>query len=165
MDITIRRLKTEQEKKKAAELLKDSEPWITLRRTYDQCMETMHDPAKERFGVFSGREQIGVVVIDMNGWLKGYIQAVCIEKQWQGKGIGSKIMEFAETYIFRYAKNVFICYSSFNPRAGKLYDRLGYEKVGTLHDYIVEGHDEILMRKTIGPIAPAHCLFQADTLP
>lgn len=157
MDIAIKRLKTEQEKKKAAELLMGSEPWITLRRTPDQCMETMHDPSKERFGVFSGWEQIGVLVIDMNGWLKGYIQAVCIEKQWQGKGIGSKIMEFAESYIFRHVKNVFVCYSSFNPRAGKLYDRLGYVKVGKLHDYIVEGYDEILLRKTIGPIAPIDC--------
>ena len=48
--------------------------------------------------------------------------------------------------------NVFICVSSFNPRARNLYESVGYEVVGELKDYIVAGHSEILLRKTIGPL-------------
>jgi len=33
-----------------------------------------------------------------------------------------------------------------------LYERLGYEVVGELKDYIVPGHSEMLLRKTIGPL-------------
>lgn len=33
--------------------------------------------------------------------------------------------------------NVFICISSFNLRAKKLYDSLGYETIGRIKDYIV----------------------------
>jgi ribosomal protein S18 acetylase RimI-like enzyme len=47
---------------------------------------------------------------------------------------------------------VFLCVSSFNERAQKLYQRLGYERVGELPDYVVKGYSEILMRKTRGPI-------------
>jgi ribosomal protein S18 acetylase RimI-like enzyme len=54
--------------------------------------------------------------------------------------------------IFAQLPNVFICASSFNPRAVKLYKSLGYELVGELKDYAVAGHSEILLRKTIGPI-------------
>jgi len=44
--------------------------------------------------------------------------------------------------------------SSFNPRARALYERLGYEMIGELKDYLIEGASELLMRKTIGPIRP-----------
>jgi ribosomal protein S18 acetylase RimI-like enzyme len=46
-----------------------------------------------------------------------------------------------------------MCVSSFNDGALRLYQRLGYQKVGELPDYIVAGHSEILLRKTIGPLA------------
>ena len=42
--------------------------------------------------------------------------------------------------------------SSFNKKAQELYERLGYETVGELKDYIVPGHSEILLRRTIAPI-------------
>ena len=47
---------------------------------------------------------------------------------------------------------MFLCVSSFNPRARALYERLGYELVRELTDYIVAGHSELLLRKTVGPI-------------
>ena len=45
-----------------------------------------------------------------------------------------------------------MCVSSFNGGARRLYERLGYEVVGELTDYIVQGHSEILLRKTVGPL-------------
>jgi ribosomal protein S18 acetylase RimI-like enzyme len=61
-------------------------------------------------------------------------------------------MAFAERRILAETPNVFICVSSFNDGARRLYERLGYEVVGELKDYIVAGHSEILLRKTIGPL-------------
>ena len=34
-----------------------------------------------------------------------------------------------------------------------LYERLGYEVIGELRDYIVRGHSEWLLRKSIAPLA------------
>ena len=62
------------------------------------------------------------------------------------------MLKFAEELIFSKAPNVFLCVSSFNKKAQKLYRRLGYETIGKLKDYIVPGHSEILLRKTIAPI-------------
>jgi ribosomal protein S18 acetylase RimI-like enzyme len=61
-------------------------------------------------------------------------------------------MVFAEERIFSDNPNAFICVSSFNKGARRLYKRLGYEVVGKLKDYIIPGHSEFLLRKTTGPL-------------
>ncbi|HEX4802900.1 MAG TPA: GNAT family N-acetyltransferase, partial [Myxococcaceae bacterium] len=70
----------------------------------------------------------------------------------RGQGIGSRLIEFAEARILAETANVFMCVSSFNNEAKRLYLRLGYEIVGELRDYIIAGHSEILLRKTTGPL-------------
>jgi len=45
---------------------------------------------------------------------------------------------------------MFICVSSFNYRAKKLYLSLGFEQVGEFKDMSIKGHSELLLRKTIG---------------
>jgi ribosomal protein S18 acetylase RimI-like enzyme len=82
----------------------------------------------------------------------GYIQTVCIDPARRGRGLGSKLVEFAEERILRVSPNVFMCVSSFNQGARRLYERLGYTVVGELTDYIVRGHSELLLRKTVGPL-------------
>lgn len=63
------------------------------------------------------------------------------------------MLEFAEQRILRESANVFMCVSSFNHGARRLYERQGYKVVGELTNYIVEGYSEILLRKTRGPLA------------
>jgi ribosomal protein S18 acetylase RimI-like enzyme len=63
------------------------------------------------------------------------------------------LLGFAEQRILRESPNIFMCVSSFNIGARRLYERHGYTVVGELTDYLVEGHSEILLRKTFGPIA------------
>jgi len=60
-------------------------------------------------------------------------------------------MGFAEERILRQSPNVFLCVSSFNHRAKTFYKLLGYQRVGELPDFLVQGQVEILMRKTRGP--------------
>ena len=36
--------------------------------------------------------------------------------------------------------------------ATRLYERLGHKIVGEITDYIVRGHSEVLLRKTVGPL-------------
>jgi ribosomal protein S18 acetylase RimI-like enzyme len=62
------------------------------------------------------------------------------------------LIRFAENRILGETPNVFLCVSSFNPMALRLYKRLGYEAIGELTNFIVPDHSEILLRKTIGPL-------------
>jgi ribosomal protein S18 acetylase RimI-like enzyme len=76
-----------------------------------------------------------------------------VHESWRGRGLGTALIAFAERRILRDQPNVFICVSSFNARARRLYERLGYEVVGELKDFVVRGHSEFLLRKSTGPLA------------
>jgi hypothetical protein len=60
------------------------------------------------------------------------------------------MLAWAERRILRNSPNVFMCVSSFNPDALRLYRRLGYEIVGTLKGFVVDEHDEFLLQKRAG---------------
>ena len=147
----IQPLNRDRDAAECATLMITTEPWITLRLTKHNALATLSDPAKEVYAVRDERGVAGFVILDMRGLVRGYIQTVCVRSDRRGQGLGSSLLRFAEDRIFRDSANVFICYSSFNPGARRLYERLGFEPVGLLHDFIVPGHDEILLRKTRGP--------------
>jgi ribosomal-protein-alanine N-acetyltransferase len=149
---TIRQLATDAEAARCARLMATSEPWLTLGRDHDAALALLRDPARESYVALLGGEVAGFVILLMTGALVGYIQTICIAPEHRGQGLGSKLIAFAEERIFRDSPNVFLCVSSFNPRARDLYLRLGYREVGELADLIVPGHSEILLRKTLGPL-------------
>ena len=70
----------------------------------------------------------------------------------RGQGIGRRLINFAEERIFSVSPNSFLCYSDFNESVRDVYEHLGYEQVGVLKEYMIPEHDEILMRKTLGPV-------------
>lgn len=135
-----------------AALMAASEPWRTLGRGAADCEAVLRDATRERYVALDGGKPAGFVIINMAGAFTGYIQTVFAGPEWRGTGLGSRLVAFAEERIFRERPNVFLCVSHFNDGARKLYARLGYEEVGVLKDYLVEGYDEVLMRKTRGPV-------------
>lgn len=152
LNVEIRRLQNAVEAEKCAELMANSEPWITLRRTYEGSQKMLTDPSREVYLAVVKDEIVGFIVLIMSGALVGYIQTIAVMPDWRNKGIGSRLLKFAEDRIFAKAPNVFMCVSSFNKKAQKLYKRLGYKVIGELKDYIVPGHSEILLRKSIAPL-------------
>ena len=149
----IRRLRKENEAHQCAQFMVESEPWKRLGRTYDGSMQMLLDSEREVYVATVDHEIVGVLVLWMKGALVGYIQTIGVFPQWQGQGIGTQLVQFAEERIFTDSPNVFLCVSSFNEGAQKLYKRLGYEAVGEIKKYIVAEYSEILLRKTIAPLA------------
>ena len=133
-----------------ARTMADSDPWITLERDVDACRSALSNPAKERYIVSADGVRAGLLILDMNAAFAGYIQSICLAPDARGRGIGSRVITWAEDRIFRDSPNVFICVSSFNTAAQRLYTRLGYETVGVLTRFVVDEHDELLLRKTRG---------------
>lgn len=151
--LEIRRLQGTDEARKCALLMTHSEPWITLRRTYDESLKILSDSSKEIYVAVRKDELVGFIILNMKGAFVGYIQTVCIAPESRSKGIGCLLLKFAEDRILSETPNVFMCVSSFNKEAQRLYEKLGYEIVGELKDYIVSGHSEILLRKTVAPLS------------
>src|SRR5215470_518979 len=151
--VSIRPLRDAHDAEVCARMMARSEPWKTLRRDYDTSYKMLVDPAKEVMIAEIEGNISGCIVITMQGAFIGYIQSICVAERWRGQGIGRQLIAHAEQRIFRDAPNVFLCVSSFNSGAKRLYKRLGYSLVGKLKDYVVEGHSELLLRKTIAPLA------------
>ena len=148
----IRRAANTGEVEACAALMASSEPWITLGRGFDSSLLNLSDTSKELYVASHDGELIGFIVWHMHGAFVGYIQSVCVARLWRGRGFGTALLAFAEAEILKQSPNVFICVSSFNDHAQRLYDRLGYERVGELKNYLVQGHSEILLRKSIGSL-------------
>jgi ribosomal protein S18 acetylase RimI-like enzyme len=135
-----------------ARFMSESEPWLTLGIGYADCLKAASAPLREAYAAKEDGKALGFIILQMTGTFRGYIQTVCVGPAARGKGIGSKLVRYAEKRIFRETPNVFMCVSSFNKGAQKLYKKLGYIRTGLLKDFIVAGHDELLLRKTRGPI-------------
>ena len=133
-------------------MLISSDPWITLGIGYDDTMVTLSDPSREVYVAQRGESILGFIVVEMKGAFTGYIKSICVSPQHRSRGIGKVLMNYAEERILREKPNVFLCVSGFNYRAQRFYEKLDYSVVGELHDYLVSGESEILMRKTISPI-------------
>ena len=148
----IRPFESDDDVSWAARVMAGSEPWITLRRGYEASRAFLSDKSKERFLARIAGERAGFLILNMAGAFAGYLQTICVAPAFRGRGLGTTLMRFAEERVFRDSPNVFLCVSSFNPGARRLYERLGYVPVGELSDYLAAGHAELLMRKTIGPL-------------
>ena len=162
-DMVVRRLAGSEEAEECARLMAATDPWITLGRDYPACLNVIQHPARE---VYIAKDESGIagfIVVCLVGAFVGYIQTVLVVPDRQKKGIGSRLVAFAEDRIFRESPNSFLCVSSFNVQARRLYERLGYKYVGELTDYIVSGYSELLFRKTRGPLQGFQPLREATS--
>lgn len=132
-------------------MMSESEPWITLKRDYARCLAVLSDSTRELHVAHDGTTVLGFILLNLTGPFPGYITSVCVAAAARGHGLGSQLVAYAEARIHRISPNVFLCVSSFNPDARRLYERLGYELVGPLTNYLMAGADELLYRKSLGP--------------
>ncbi|MCD6065957.1 MAG: family N-acetyltransferase [Bacteroidetes bacterium] len=133
-------------------LVHASEPFVTLQFSLEHCRQMMQGDYKEVYIATVDGNFAGFVVIQLYGTLKGYIQTICVEPEYRSKGVGTALIRHCEERILKVSPNVFILVSSINPGAQRLYYSLGFEKTGEFKNLILQGHDEYLLRKTIGPI-------------
>lgn len=141
---------TETDKEWAAGVMAASEPWITLGRNLDSCLEICRRPEYQLFVARQGEQPCGFVVLVRRGVAGSpYIATIAVADGFRSKGIGSRLLEFAENLYGATDRHIFLCVSSFNLRARALYERRGYVVVGEFRDYVIEGASEILMHKRL----------------
>jgi ribosomal protein S18 acetylase RimI-like enzyme len=134
-----------------ARMMSATDPWITLGMDYDQCLKAFEGSCKEIYVIEAENVVAGFVIIQTCGTFSGYIQTICIDEAYRGKGFGKKLLQFCEERILKFSPNVFICVSSFNKGAIKLYYEFGFKLIGELDNFVKEGFTELLLRKTVGP--------------
>jgi len=134
----------------AAQLMARSEPWTTLRRSLETCRAVLNDPEFQVFVARIGGDRCGFLILDPRGVAGApYLKSLAAADGFRGRGIGTALVRFAEDHFRPHSRYLFLCVSSFNDGARRLYERLGYERVGELKDLAVEGASELLMCKRL----------------
>jgi [ribosomal protein S18]-alanine N-acetyltransferase len=136
----------------AAMLMSSSEPWVTLRRTEQKSLSILSDPIYRLFVSHDAEgTATGFILLHPEGVAGApYVRSIAVDPRFRGLGIGTQLLTGAEEYFRPTAKHIFLCVSSFNPRARALYERLGYRGVVELADFAIAGFSELLMHKRIG---------------
>lgn len=136
----------------AARLMATSDPWLTLGRGFDQCVQVCRDPEYLVFIARQHRERCGVLVLQRRGVAGSpYVVSLAVAVDRRGDGVGSQLLAFAEEQARRHAACLFLCVSSFNGRARHFYETHGYKVIATLEDYVIPGAAELLMSKRVRP--------------
>jgi ribosomal protein S18 acetylase RimI-like enzyme len=139
---------TDGEREWAARTMAASEPWRTLGRDLEACRAVVARPGTLLHVAREGSAPRGFILLHPRGVASSpYVAAIAVEEAARGRAIGTRLLDFAEALFRPEARHIFLCVSSFNPRARRLYTGRGYEEVGELTDYVVDGASEILMHK------------------
>jgi ribosomal protein S18 acetylase RimI-like enzyme len=106
-------------------------------------------PGASRYLIRHCDELVGAVAVS-SPWLHGaYLNFLGIVPGKQNTGIGTVVMDCFETEASSTYRNLWVCVSAFNHRAARFYDARGYTRTAILESLIVEGEDEILLRKRL----------------
>jgi diamine N-acetyltransferase len=127
------------------------EPWSILNYPAAALTAflTADDPALSRRVIRAGGETAGLIAI-RHPWLQGpYLQLLALLPAFQGRGLGGVMLRWFEGQATPQNRWLWLCYSSFNRRAGGFYARHGFDEVAGLTDLLVDGQTEVLMRKRI----------------
>ena len=152
-EVTIRPIEGDEEIRACAELMVSSEPWRSLGRTMDEATAILGSSRREVYVAVSEGRPVGFAVLVLRGLMVGSVQSLAVLPELRGKGIGTAIMKFVERRIFEDFPNVFLAVAKTNWRARRFYEFLGYQAFGELEDLLIRGETEVLMRKTLGPLA------------
>ncbi len=150
MEPTAINAATDAERDWCARLMSASEPWITLGRNLDQCRVFCQNREYLLYVAHTNGEPCGFMMMHRRGLASSpYITVLAVAPEFRSRGIGGRLLEFAEELFRSEARHLFLCVSSFNLRARSFYERHGYTAVGELKDYIIEGASEVLMHKRL----------------
>jgi [ribosomal protein S18]-alanine N-acetyltransferase len=138
----------------AAALMSTSDPWITLGRGFESSLRTCTSKLDLLEIAELGGERCGFVLVRPAGVAGApYIVSIAVSAPFRSRGVGAALLAHVERTYQGRSRHLFLCVSSFNPRARVFYERHGFNAVATFTDFLVEGADEILMYKRLPPTA------------
>lgn len=137
-------------------LLTTSDPWMTLGYRASDWAGLFDDVerglTREALVVEDAGRVVAAAVLRRQFLAGDYLEIFVVAADVRGGGIGRWLLSSCEARVFARAKNLFLSVSDFNEGARAFYRACGYEEAGRLASLLVAGRDEILMRKTTGPV-------------
>ena len=84
-----------------------------------------------------------------------YLHIIAVKEEYRNLGIGKQLIKYFEENSSDYSSTkYFLTVDDFNPQARKLYESLGYQRVGDLKDFYKNGITSYIMMKATDQIIP-----------
>lgn len=84
-----------------------------------------------------------------------YLRLIATARDTQGTGAGTTLLDAVEDTAWAFGDDLFLLVTATNDGARRFYARRGFLEIGTVHDYVVPGVAEVLMRKRRGAAPPS----------
>lgn len=113
-----------------------------------QVLETMEDV------IYIARlngEVAGFITLRINGVgnIGAYVRMIAVKCEYRNKGVGKAMVDYIQQVAHDSGMdNIFLICSTDNLKGENFYLNNRFIKVGILQSLVVEGHDEILFRRT-----------------
>lgn len=129
-----------------------SDPWKTLNVRID-FQNYIH--LKQAYVCMAGEVTAGFIIFTPEPVFArgGYLRAIGVSPSLRRRGIGKKLLSFAEKETARVSECLYLCVSAFNRKAQAFYHARGYAQAGKLADLIVPGATEYIYWKRLRPIS------------
>ncbi len=132
-----------------ARVMAATDPWRALGRDLERCLASVNRPGGELYVARRGEQPLGFILLHPTGMAgQPYVALVAVAAEARGAGVGARLLAFAER---RYpaAQHIFLCVTNINEGARRLYERIGYSKVGEIPDFSGPGFSELIMHKRL----------------
>jgi ribosomal protein S18 acetylase RimI-like enzyme len=152
-DVRILEVSTADDREQCVRMMLASNPWNRLYFSYEQCAR---DLADSQTLVHVARDGTGQIIGFIASLARGIemepiIEYLCVDARWRRRGVGTTLIDFFENTLYPEADNLYMFVSDINPEAIRLYERLGYQRVGVFPDFNLVGQTEFLYRKSRRP--------------
>ena len=152
--LAIRPLETREEAEACARMMAGTEPWITLRRDDDACLRVVLDETRERYVALRRRPARRPPDPEPEGRLRRLHPDRLRRPGVPGHGRRHRARRLRRgAHLPRPPERLHLRLG-LQPRRAAALRAAGVPLVGELHDYVVAGHSELLLRKTRGPLVP-----------
>lgn len=127
-------------------------PWKTLNEGIDFIKYIQR---KQAYVCMAGEELTGFIIFTPEPVFArgGYLRALGVSPSMRRRGIGKRLLSFAEKETARSAQCLYLCVSAFNRKAQAFYQDRGYVRAGKLAGLIVPGESEYIYWKRLRPIS------------
>jgi ribosomal protein S18 acetylase RimI-like enzyme len=129
-----------------------SDPWRRLGETIDfPGAMGRNSTGTKAYACMEGRNVAGFVLFIPEPVFArgGYLRAIGVAPAFRGRGVGRKLLAFAEQKTSERALHLFLCVSSFNRPALAFYKKCGYRGAGRLPGLIKPGTAELIFWKRL----------------
>ncbi len=154
VDIKIRELQKE-DIDTLAEINITTFPWTSFKLTHKAAAKFLQDRLDKQMVYVAVKDDqvIGFIAMKRDFLFGNYIRRIVIREDLRSKGIGSQLVKYVEELTFgNNIPNLYLICTTTNTKAIAFYIKNGFKIIGEITNFVDEGLDEYILRKTIGTI-------------